>query len=508
MFVHKGMEYKEDILTEVIVNGVLYYEAQPRQNAFHASNAQCRMYGGAAGGGKTEAILWEIFDICNDESFRKLNGAVFRKSFPEVEEFFIKRALDKYPKGSYTYNTSKHLLTFKKTGSRVKFCYCEGDLDVTRYQGAEWDFLAIDEFTHHTEFVFKYLFGRLRTDKPNWIPLFFGGTNPGGIGHAWVKRIFVDQDLNDAERKFVWEFVPARLEDNPKMLENNPQYEDMLDLIPDPVIRKAMRWGDWNIFAGQYFSELRPDLQGYEDFEIPYEWDRFLEIDYGYDHVAVCHWNAIDPDGHIYKYKEYVCRHKTYSEFASEILKMTEPSEFPRIMYAVADPAIWAKKGNGHMSGAEEMEEVFRKKISLVKADNDRIVGWGIMREWLKPMTRQEEGQTVTYSRMHIALGLTFWWKTVPQLQRNPKKPEDVLKATMIRTDGQVSYADDPGDATRYGVMSRPMLTKPKKKEPETDRYGMPKAKVTQHFRPANTNYKRPEWNPGIKPQYHGYDNT
>ena len=171
------------------------YQSQPRQTVFHSSQADCRMYGGAAGGGKTEAILWEAFMLCMDDNYKNLKGAIFRKTFPELDKFFIQRALDKFPKAVYTYSKKEHIMRFKKTGSSIEFSYCESDADVGRYQGAEWDFLAIDGFTHHTEFVFKYLFGRLRTDKKDWRPKFFGGTNPGGVGHAWVKRIWADKEF-------------------------------------------------------------------------------------------------------------------------------------------------------------------------------------------------------------------------------------------------------------------------------------------------------------------------
>jgi len=460
------------------------------------------MYGGAAGGGKTEAILWEAFSYSTDINFRNLKGAIFRKTYPEIEKYFIKRALDKFPAKFYRYNKKDHIMYFPQTGSQIEFNHCESDQDVTKYQGAEWDWLAIDEFTHHTEFRFKYLFGRMRTDKAGWKTKFFGGSNPGDIGHAWVKRIFIDNELVPEEMKFTWGFIPARLEDNPKMLEFNPQYEDQLLLIPDPVLRKALRWGDWNIFAGQFFSEIRSDIHGFEPFQIPRDWMRFIELDYGYDHPAVAHWNAVDGKGEMWKYKELVTRMKTYTQFATMIIEMVTPDE--KIDYIVGDPAIWAKKGAaGGLSGAEEMQNVFDdKKILLMPGDNDRLNGWGVLREWFKVYKEGDPhtGELKDKTRMHVSNALKFWWKKVPELQRDPKKPEDVLKNTVVNADGTVGYSDDSGDATRYGVMSRPAPNAKISKDAEDDlkdRYGQPK-------RVGPRKPRVPQWTPTYKPEYKG----
>lgn len=477
------------------------YESQPRQTVFHNSNSQCRLYGGAAGGGKTEAILWEIFSLCNDPEFPGLKGAIFRKTIPDIEKYFVRRATESFPanqangKPFYKYNQQKRIMTFMRTGSQVEFNYCEGEADLRNYQGAEWDFLAIDEFTQHSEYVFKFLFGRMRTKKPGWKVRFFGGSNPGGIGHGWVKRIWIDQERTPEENKFNWEFIPARLDDNPKMLEHNPTYEDQLMMLPDEAMRKALRWGDWNIFAGQYFPEIRYDIHGFEPFEIHKSWPRFIEIDYGFDHPAVCQWNAIDPDGDVWKYRELVLRHKTYTEFAEEIVQMTDLDE--KIDYGVADPSIWAKRGaKGGLSGAEEMQSVLDKRnIVLMPADNDRLNGWGIMREWLKVYQRRNphDGKPEDHSRLHVSTALRFWWKWVPQMQRDPKKPEDVLKATTQTEDGTISYSDDSGDATRYGLMSRPRPNKQKPKEDNVDRYGQ---KIKKRKKVELTIKNRATWKP------------
>lgn len=458
--------------------GDLLYEPQPRQSRFHSCPVQCKLYGGAAGGGKTEAILWEIYGLCN--TYKNLKGAVFRKTFPEIDKYFIQRALDKFPRGSYKYSKKDHVMTFTRTNSQVQFNYCDGDHDLPRYQGAEWDFLAIDELTHFTEYQFKYLFTRMRTNKQEWVPRFFAGTNPGGVGHSFCKRIFVDGDLNDQEKRFEWAYIPATLDDNPRMLDINPDYENQLMLLPDEQMAKALRYGDWNIFAGQFFTQLRYHVHAFQPFEIPSHWKRFIAVDYGFDHPAVALWFAIDDAGEIWIYKELGMRQKTYREFTKEIISMIEPDE--KIEYIVADPAIWAKKGQG-MSGAEEMqEEMDFLNIMIIKADNDRVNGWGVTREWMKVYESSDPStkKRIEKTRFHVSTALKGWWKTVPEQQYNSHKPEDMLKQ-----DG-----DDWADATRYGLMSRPHPNKKKtidNDEPERDRYGeiIKKKKTT-----------RPQWKP------------
>ena len=460
------------------LSGKVVYEPQPRQRRFHSCPYQCKLYGGAAGGGKTEAILWELFTMCMNNN--NLKGAIFRKTYPEIDKYFIQRALDKFPKHLYKYSKKDHVMTFLKTGSQIQFSYCDGDHDLPRYQGAEWDFLAIDEMTHFTEYQFKYLFTRMRTTKGDWIPIFFGGTNPGGVGHSWVKRIFVDGDLNDQEKKFEWAYIPATLDDNPIMLDINPDYENQLMLLPDEQMAKALRYGDWNILAGQFFNGLRYHVHMFQPFEIPKHWKRFIALDYGYDHPAVALFMAIDEQGDIWIYKEVGVRNKTYRQFAQDIIEMIEDDE--NIEYIVADPAIWAKKGQG-MSGVEEMQEEFDElDIIIVKADNDRINGWGLTREWMKIYETGDPstGKKTEKSKLHVSSALKGWWKTVPEQQHDPHKPEDLLKQN----------GDDWADATRYGLMSRPHPYRKKKEESggKVDRYGQPIKKIIRN--------KRPEWKP------------
>ncbi len=503
----------------------ILYQAQDRQHLFHwqtymasegYATATNILYGGAAGGGKTEALLWEIYRWGVNKKWPKLKIAVFRKTFPEIEKYFINRAFDVFPNPPdnpvFKYNVQKHILTFIETGTIVEFNTCEAETDVNKYQGAQWDILIIDEATHFSEYVYKYLKTRLRTKKKGWRCLFLAATNPGNVGHAWVKRLFVKKDdykqgEGNAER---YTFIPAKVYDNRYIMQYTPEYVDALMALPE-YERRALLEGDWNIYAGQYFTEIRDEIHGFEPFLIPNDWGRFIAFDYGYfPHPASAGWYAIDENGFLIRYKELLVQRATFRDFAQMIIKMSTPAEKILIGrdYVIGDPSIWAKKGNAEgKSGAEEMQEEFDKvglKWLLIKADNDRINGWNLMHSFLKPFktSNRQPGQPQYTAKFRCALTCKGWWKSVPQLQHDPNRPEDVKKIGVVEG-GNIADGDDPGDESRYAIMSR--FSKPesaKRKAPELDRYG---AVVPERAKKTFGTYmgSKPEVNYN-KPDYQG----
>lgn len=451
--------------------------------------------GGARGPGKSHASLSQVaLDDCQRVPglkvlFLRQTGLASQESFDDL--------VSKVVQGHVRYKKTLNGIRFEN-GSRIRFGGFKTEKDIDKYVGIEYDVIIVEELTQLTESKYEKLRGSLRTSKPNWRPRMYTTFNPGGIGHGFVKNRYVVPFKKGEETDT--RFIPSTYDQNPY---TNKEYKNYLVGLKGDL-GKAWREGEWDIFAGQYFAELRDSIHGYDSFEIPRQWSRFLCVDYGYDHPACCYWVAIDNDGQLWFYKEYVCRGKTYTQFAEKILEMCEPGEIDLIEYMVADPAIWAKKGGADgLSGAEEMQNVFGHQIILTPANNDRIIGWGIFREWLRVVERVVEGKKIRYTRMHVSRALTFWWEKVPELQHNPKRPEDVLKNTVIAADGTVGYADDPADATRYGLMSRPQAPTPKKKIATVDRYGQPKRKAPlQNMSPS---YKRPEWNPPEQPKSNVY---
>lgn len=255
------------------------YDPFPKQLIFHNSTAQNRLFGGAAGPGKSHAFRMELVRIALSAPNLKIGA--FRRTFPELEASVILPLLEILPTSMYKYNESKHTMTFHATGSRIKFGHVQYDKDVYKYQGEEFDAIGIDELTLFNEFQFRFLKGRLRTTKPYWTPCFFATTNPGNIGHAFVKRLWIDQDFSDnlADKKETWEYIPALVYDNPVLMREDPGYIARLEGL-DEDARKAFLYGDWDSFAGQYFKEWRKDIHVVAPFRIPKEWRRVICLDY------------------------------------------------------------------------------------------------------------------------------------------------------------------------------------------------------------------------------------
>lgn len=220
------------------------------------------------------------------ESHDNLKIGLFRRTYPELYSSVIEPLLEILPQWCpwddkvryYKYNDSKKIMKFYN-GSTIYFGHVQYDKDVYKYQGAQFDAIGIDELTLFNEFQFRYLKSRLRTTKPNWRPCFFATTNPGNIGHAWVKRIWVEEDRTAKENRETYEYIPAIVYDNPILCENDPDYINRLENL-DEDTRKAMLYGDWDSFAGQYFKEWRKDIHVIQPFRIPPEWRRIIALDY------------------------------------------------------------------------------------------------------------------------------------------------------------------------------------------------------------------------------------
>src|SRR5690606_3422570 len=238
-----------------------------------------------------------------------------------------------------------------------------------KYQSAEYGFIGFDELTHFTKYMWTYLVGsRLRSTVPGAWPRARAASNPGNIGHLWVKEMFVDKGLRD----IVWEdetgvryaFIPARVQDNPYLLKNDPDYIRRLQSLPEAE-RRALLEGDWNVFAGQYFPEWREDIHVVEPFEIPKWWKRFRRLDYGLDGTAG-YWLAVSPEGKLYVYRELYMPILTHTAGAEIILSMPANDEI--ISYTVASPALWNGRQDRGIPGGGIMAHAGLK--GLVPADN------------------------------------------------------------------------------------------------------------------------------------------
>ncbi len=286
-------------------------EANEKQKRFFEARTTFIAYGGAKGGGKTWAVRTKA-----------VGGAIFnpgikilimRRTYPELEENHIQPIVSSVNQSIASYNASLRLMTFFN-GSTIKFGHWSGEQSESEYQGMEFDWIFIDEATQFTERAFNYLKGCLRgvrgQEVGGYPKRMYLTCNPGGVGHRWVKRLFIDRDyIHDPDNPEGWEdpgdytFIPATVEDNKVLLESSPQYVKMLAQMPENV-RRAYRYGDWDALGGSYFPEFRLDRHVCAPFRIPAHWTRYRTIDYGLDMLAV-YWVAVDEHGRSWVYREY-----------------------------------------------------------------------------------------------------------------------------------------------------------------------------------------------------------
>ena len=347
-----------------------------KQKAFIDAKESEVLFGGAAGGGKSygqavDALLYAL-------RYPGSKQLVLRRTFQELDKSLIRTTLALYPREIYSFNQSNHTGRFIN-GSIIDFGYCAAESDVYQYQSAEYDVIRFDELTHFTESQYVYLISRVRgaNDFPKQVK---SSTNPGGIGHGWVKARFVDPA--PAGVGFVGEdgmariFIPALLADNRFLSEGDPSYRERLLALPERE-KKALLHGDWNIFEGQYFTEFSPRRHVIAPFEIPPTWRRYRTIDYGLDSLA-CLWIAIAPNGISYVYRELCKPNLTISQAAREISALTPPSE--DIYATLAPPDLWSRSQESGRSKATIFAE---HGLIFTRTQNDRECGWLALKEML-----------------------------------------------------------------------------------------------------------------------------
>ena len=334
------------------------------------------LFGGAAGGGKSYGQMLDamLFALRYPGS-RQL---VLRRTFAELEKSLIRTSLATFPRELYSFNSSNHTGKWKN-GSTVDFGYCATEADVYQYQSAEYDVVRFDELTHFTEAQYLYLISRVRgaNSYPKQVK---SSTNPGGVGHNWVKARFVDAAPHgegftgsDGMSRI---FIPSYLYDNKFLSEGDPDYERRLLALPERE-KKALLYGDWNIFEGQYFSEFDARLHVCTPFEIPREWRKWRTVDYGLDRLA-CLWIATAPDGVSYVYREFCESNLPISAAARGINQRTPECE--DIYATLAPPDLWSRSQESGKSKASIFSEY---GINFTRTSNDRESGWLALKELL-----------------------------------------------------------------------------------------------------------------------------
>lgn len=378
----------------------------PKQDLFFKARTRYIGYGGARGGGKSWALRKKITLMCLRYSGIKI--LLLRRTYPELKENHVNTLLVEL-KGLARYKETDKVFTFQN-GSTIKLGYCASESDVLQYQGNEYDVICLDEATQFTEYQYQTLTACLRGAN-NFPKRMYLTCNPGGVGHEWVKRLFISRKYKQKEKAEEYTFIPATVFDNAVLMEKDPGYVDMLNNL-DEGLRQAWRDGNWDMLAGQYFSEFDRSVHVIEPFEIPKHWKRYRAIDYGLDCLA-CLWVAVDERGDYYIYREYAESDKVISAGASDI---TELSEEEDIIYTVAPDDLWSRS----QETAKSKADIFREHgLPLLKGNRNRETGWLAVKELLTVKNGE--------SRLKIFSNCTELIECLPALQRDAKKPTDCM---------------------------------------------------------------------------------
>lgn len=433
-------EAKERILND---EAIIAFRPNPGpQTDFLSADEKDVLYGGAAGGGKSYAMLVDPLRYVHERDHKAL---ILRRTLKELDEL-IDKSRELYPLAypGAQYKESKKVWEFP-SGCKIQFGYLEKDADVYQYQGQSFTWIGFDELTHlPTSFAWDYLRSRLRTTNPRIKCYMRATTNPGGPGHLWVKARYIDPA---PENTTFWsedghvsrKFIPAKLSDNPSLAKGG-EYEAMLQSM-DPIHRKRLLEGDWNVTEGAAFPEFSTEFHVIPPFQIPTHWEKFKAIDYGYRAPSCCLWIAVDPsDGTLIVYRELYERELTGTKLGYRMHDL-EVDEVNSIM-GVLDGAAWNNTGN---SGPSVGEEITRTGHKLRRADKNREAGKIQVHERLRinPSTGRPKTQIFNTCTNII--------KQLASIPLDPSNKEDV----------DTKAEDHAYDAFRYAVMSRPRMDDP-----------------------------------------------
>ena len=436
-----------------------------KQYMFFESKKKYVGYGGARGGGKSWALRKKVILLCG--GYAGIRILLIRRTLQDLRENHtipLKNELN----GITTYNDDEKAFYFPN-GSRLKLGYFDNELsDAQQYQGQEYDIICMDEGTQFSEYQFNILKACLRGGKPLHPKRFYITCNPGGIGHAWVKRLFIDHIFRNNEKSEDYEFIPAKVYDNVWLMKYNPDYVDQLLSIPDENLRKAWLNGEWDTFSGQYFTEFDKNVHVCRPFAIPTNWYRYYANDYGLDALAGL-WIAMSPNGVAYVYREIFKGKDVKEADASTGLNVSEAAQRIKaletdgieIFSRLAPPDLFARRST---DGLSPVEMFANNGIYFTKASNERINGWMALKEWLRVVNGK--------SNLQIFDNCINLIRCIPLMQYNAKDGNDASTEPH-----EISHLPD---ALRYWAVSRPCATyveasKPfdafRDEEPEEDFY-------------------------------------
>ena len=449
----------ERVNDEDSLNIVFKPNAGP-QTDFLAAGEREVLYGGSAGGGKSYAMLADPLRYMGHPSF---SGLLLRHTTEELREL-VWKSQEIYPKIWKGIKWSERKMQWTApSGARLWMSYLDRDDDVLRYQGLAFSWIGFDELTQWNKpFAWNYMRSRLRTAASD-LPIYMRATtNPGGPGHGWVKKMFIDPapygktfDATDIETGevlkypaghskagqslFKRKFIPARLSDNP-YLSREGDYEAMLLSLPEQQ-RKQLLEGDWDIKEGAAFTEFNRDIHVVEPFNIPHNWVKFRACDYGYGSYSAVLWFAVSPSEQLIVYRELYVSKVLATDLADMINELE--AEDGDMKYGVLDSSLWHKRGDTGPSLAEQMIMRGCRFRPSDRSKGSRVSGKNEIHRRLQVDEYTEEPRIVFFNNC------TNTVSQLPSIPLDKKNPEDV----------DTRAEDHLYDALRYGIMSRPRFS-------------------------------------------------
>lgn len=425
------------------------------------------LYGGAKGGGKSYILRWALIRQLlkwAKQGHYGVRGAIFCEDYPTLKDRQITKINTEFPRWLGTLGDSQiDGLSFRLNKEYGGGIIALRNLDdPSKYASSEFAICAVDEITKNQRTIFDQLRSIVR-----WPGIedtkFIAGTNPGEIGHLWVKKLWVDRDFtNEDPDPAQVAFIKSLPTDNPH---NAQSYLQELQKLPEKL-RKAYWDGNWDVFEGQYFTEWDKEQHVVRPYELPAHWKRYRMYDHGRTKPACCLWFAVDYDGNVWPYREYYPVGQNVDEIAQNIGRLSVGESYE---WSVADPAIFSNTGMVDKFGGQTIGETFaRYGIMFMPASNRRVDGWSIVHQYLR-------WTPDTPPKLRFFLNCANSIRTIPSLVHDELHPED------LDTNGE----DHAADALRYGLVT---LHEAKTEKPKAD-IEQKLARIKQQNSPLTTDF-------------------
>lgn len=405
------------------------------------------LFGGAAGGGKSygqliDALLFAL-------KYPQSKQLILRRTYPELEKSIIRTSLELYPRDLAVYKSQGRMWKFNN-GSVIEFGNCENDKDVYRYQSAEYDIIRFDELTHFTEDIYIYLISRVRGTNgyPKQVK---SSTNPGGVGHSWVKERFIDPVPPMTVNKTVGGtriFIPSKVDDNVFLMKNDPEYKERLKNLSEND-QKALLYGDWNLDEGAYFNEFDINKHVVKPYVLSDNNRLYMSLDYGLDMLA-CFWYSVDHEGYVTVYRELYESNLIIDDAARAIKNAMVQGELSKITCIFAPKDLWNRRQETGKSVSDRFADL---GLYLDKVSNGREAGWYEVKRYLRPQT---DVFGDTRPKLQIFNTCRNLIRTLPAVRHDEKKPNDIAKEPH-----ELTHAPD---ALRYFCDGLPLPAEPETK--------------------------------------------